>query len=59
MTLFIVYSALNGVTLPFILLVYTGEPIARPSVTSGMFGALALRPTTKRSLMASVNSYLA
>jgi uncharacterized protein len=52
MTLFIVYSALNGVTLSFILLVYTGESIATAfMVTAGMFGALALYgSTTKRSL---------
>jgi FtsH-binding integral membrane protein len=51
-TLFIVYAALNGVTLSFILLVYTGESIASTFVvTSGMFGALALfGSTTKRSL---------
>jgi FtsH-binding integral membrane protein len=52
MTLFITYSALNGVTLSFILLVYTGESIATTFfVTAGMFGALALYgSTTKRSL---------
>jgi uncharacterized protein len=52
MTLFIVYSALNGVTLSFILLVYTGESIATTFVvTAGMFGALAVYgSTTKRSL---------
>jgi FtsH-binding integral membrane protein len=52
MTLFIIYSALNGVTLSFILLVYTGESIATTFfVTAGMFGALALYgSTTKRSL---------
>jgi uncharacterized protein len=52
MTLFLMYSALNGVTLSFILLVYTGESIATTFVvTAGMFGALALYgSTTKRSL---------
>ena len=57
MTLFIVYSALNGVTLSFILLVYTGESIASTFlVTSGMFGALALwldhqaQPRRRRSI---------
>jgi hypothetical protein len=50
--LFIVYSALTGVTLSFILLVYTGESIATTFVvTAGMFGALALYGTfTSRSL---------
>ena len=52
MGLFMIYSALNGVTLSFILLVYTGESIATTFlVTAGMFGALALYgSTTKRSL---------
>ena len=52
MTLFIVYSALNGVTLSFILLVYTGESIGTTFlVTAGMFGAVAIYgSTTSRSL---------
>jgi FtsH-binding integral membrane protein len=52
MTLFILYSALNGVTFSFVLLVYTGKSIATTFfVTAGMFGALALYgSTTKRSL---------
>lgn len=51
-TLFIVYSALTGVTLSFILFVYSGESIATTFVvTAGMFGALALYGTfTSRSL---------
>jgi uncharacterized protein len=50
--LFIVYSALTGLTFSFILLAYTGESIATTFlVTAGMFGALALYgTTTKRSL---------
>jgi FtsH-binding integral membrane protein len=50
--LFIVYSTLTGVTLSFILFVYTGESIATTFVvTAGMFGALALYGTfTSRSL---------
>ena len=50
--------ALNGVTLSFILLVYTGESIASTFlVTSGMFGALALYgSTTSAASLASVNS---
>ena len=40
--LFIVYSALTGVTMSFILLVYTGASVATTFlVTAGMFGALA------------------
>ena len=50
--LFLVYSALNGVTLSVILLAYTGASIATTFVvTAGMFGALALfGSSTKRSL---------
>jgi len=50
--LFVLYSALNGVTLSLILLMYTGASIATTfAITAGMFGALALfRSTTKRSL---------
>jgi FtsH-binding integral membrane protein len=50
--LFLVYSALNGATLSFIFLAYSGTSIASTFVvTAGMFGALALYgSTTKRSL---------
>jgi FtsH-binding integral membrane protein len=50
--LFIAYSALNGATLSFVFLAYTGASIASTFVvTAGMFGALALYgSTTKRSL---------
>ena len=50
--LFLLYSALNGATLAFIFLAYTGTSIASTFVvTAGMFGALALYGTaTKRSL---------
>lgn len=50
--LFVLYSALNGVTLSVILLAYTGESVATTFVvTAGMFGALAFfGSTTKRSL---------
>jgi uncharacterized protein len=50
--LFLLYSALNGVTLSLILLMYTGASIASTFVvTAGTFGALALYGTvTKRSL---------
>src|SRR6185295_15154575 len=52
MTMFVIYSALNGVTLSFIFLLYTGESIETTfMVTAGMFGATALYgSTTKRSL---------
>ncbi len=50
--LFVVYSALNGVTLSFVLLLYTGTSVATTFVvTAGMFGAVAVYgSTTKRSL---------
>jgi FtsH-binding integral membrane protein len=50
--LFIAYSALTGVTLSFILLLYTAESIASTFVVcAGMFGGLALYgSTTKRNL---------
>lgn len=50
--LFVFYSALTGVTLSFLLLVYTGESVATTfMVTAGAFGGLALFGTvTKRNL---------
>ena len=45
--LFIVYSALNGVTLSLVLLAYTGASVATAFfVSAGMFGALAIYGTT-------------
>src|SRR5258706_6750268 len=50
--LFVLYSALNGVTLSLVLLMYTGASVATTFVVAaGMFGALALfGTTTTRSL---------
>jgi FtsH-binding integral membrane protein len=50
--LFILYSALTGVTLSLILLIYTGASLTSTFViTAGMFGATAVFGTvTKRSL---------
>ena len=50
--LFVLYSALTGVTFSAILLVYTGESVATTFVvTAGMFGSLALYGSvTKRQL---------
>jgi FtsH-binding integral membrane protein len=50
--LFVVYSALTGVTLSFVLLAFTGESVATTFlVTAGMFGALAMYGTvTARNL---------
>ncbi len=52
MALFVGYAALNGVTLSFVLLAYTGQSVTSAFVvTAGMFGAMALYgSTTKRSL---------
>lgn len=50
--LYVLYSALNGATLSFVLLAYTGTSIATTFVvTAGMFAALAVfGSTTTRSL---------
>jgi hypothetical protein len=50
--LFVTYAALNGVTLSFVLLAYTGESVASTfMVAAGMFGAMAVfGSTTTRSL---------
>jgi len=50
--LFILYSALTGVTMAFVLLAFTGESVATTFVTTaGMFGGLAIYGTiTKRNL---------
>jgi len=50
--LFVLYSALTGMMLAFVLLAYTGESVAQTFlVTAGMFGGLALYGSaTKRSL---------
>jgi FtsH-binding integral membrane protein len=50
--LFLLYSALTGLTMAFVLLAYTGESVASTFfVTAGAFGALAVYGTvTTRSL---------
>jgi len=50
--LFVLYAALTGVTIAFVLLAYTGESVTSTFlVTAGMFGGLAAYGTvTKRSL---------
>ncbi|HEX7136311.1 MAG TPA: Bax inhibitor-1/YccA family protein, partial [Vicinamibacterales bacterium] len=50
--LFVAYSALTGLTLSFVLVMFTGESVASTFlVSAGMFGATALYgSTTKRSL---------
>ena len=57
--LFLLYSALNGVTLSFIFLAYTGTSIATTFfVTAGMFGALALYGTTTKRSLAGVGQFV-
>src|SRR5215510_2782085 len=57
--LFITYSALTGVTLSVILLVFTGESIASTFiVTAGMFAALALYGSTTRRDPTGLGSFL-
>jgi FtsH-binding integral membrane protein len=57
--LFVAYSALTGVTLSSILLVFTGESIATTFVvTAGMFGALALYGTVTRRQLSGLGQFL-
>ncbi len=57
--LFIVYSALTGVTLSVILLVFTGESVFTTFVvTAGMFGALALYGTVTRRALTGLGQFL-
>jgi hypothetical protein len=57
--LFVAYSALTGVTISFVLLVYTGESVATTFlVTAGMFGALASYGTVTRRSLAGMGQFL-
>ena len=57
--LFVIYSALTGVTLSVILLAYTGASIATTFVvTAGMFGALALYGTTTARSLAGMGQFV-
>ena len=57
--LFVLYSALNGVTLSVILLVYTGATIASTFlVTAAMFGALAVYGTVTSKSLAGVRQFV-
>ena len=57
--LFVGYAALTGVTLSFVLLVYTGESLATTFVTTaGAFGALALYGTVTRRSLAGFGQFL-
>jgi uncharacterized protein len=57
--LFVVYSALTGVTFSAILLVYTGESIVSTFVVAaGMFGALATYGTVTRRQLSGLGQFL-
>jgi uncharacterized protein len=57
--LFLLYSALNGATLAFVLLAFTGASVATTFVvTAGMFGALALYGSTTRRSLAGVGQFV-
>ncbi|HEY7288730.1 MAG TPA: Bax inhibitor-1/YccA family protein [Vicinamibacterales bacterium] len=57
--LFVVYSALTGLTFSFLLLAYTGESIASTFViTAGMFGAMAFYGTMTRRSLAGFGHFL-
>ena len=57
--LFIAYSALTGVTLSFVLLLYTGESIVSTFIVAGgMFGALALYGTFTRRNLSGVGQFM-
>ena len=56
--LFVLYAALNGVTMSLVLLMYTGASIATTFVvTAGMFGALALFGTTTKGSLAGAGHF--
>jgi len=57
--LFLAYSALTGVTLSFVLLLYTGESVASTFVVAGgMFGALALYGTVTRRNLSGFGQFM-
>jgi len=57
--LFLLYSALNGVTLSLILLAYTGASVANTfMVCAGMFGALAVYGTTTSRSLAGMGQFM-
>jgi FtsH-binding integral membrane protein len=57
--LFLLYSALTGLTMSFILLAFTGESVATTfMVTAGTFGALATYGTVTRRSLAGWGQFL-
>ena len=56
--LFLLYAALNGVTLSFILLAYTGQSVASTFLVCAlMFGALAAYGTTAQRSLAGLGQF--
>jgi FtsH-binding integral membrane protein len=56
--LFVIYSALTGLTLSFVLLIYTGESVATTFlVAAGMFGGLALYGTVTRRNLSGLGQF--
>ncbi len=59
LTIFLVYAAVNGLTLSAILLVYTATSVVSTFfITAGMFGAMALFGTTTKRDLSSWRSFL-
>jgi len=57
--LFVAYAALTGVTLSFVLLVFTGESVFSTFVvTAGMFGALAFYGTVTQRQLTGLGQFL-
>lgn len=57
--LFVLYSALTGVTFSFVLLAFTGESVATTFlVTAGMFGGLAAFGAATRRSVAGLGQFL-
>jgi FtsH-binding integral membrane protein len=57
--LFVLYSALTGTTISFVLLAYTGESVAVTFVvTAGMFGAMAAFGTLTRRNLDGLGQFL-
>lgn len=57
--LFLGYSALTGVTMAFVLLLYTGASVALTFfVSAGMFGAVALYGTVTKRSLAGVGQFM-
>jgi len=57
--LFVVYAALNGVTLSFVFLAYTGQSVTNAFVVAaGMFGAMALYGSMTRRSLAGLGQFV-